>query len=152
MSFKFIDIGLPFYDDINKQVRYNPAFVSHSVSWRSSENRFLPFQLNTGSASGMDTFELVSSVTLATTDFLAYFNANTTVNLISSEYIYSHLGNTDVVVANGRYYFHAIATGGREYWSEEFVMCSGITESDDFLLISHSDYLLIGGTDRLIIN
>jgi|18_taG_2_1085343.scaffolds.fasta_scaffold14426_3 hypothetical protein len=152
MSFKFIDIGLPFFDDINKQVKNQTYFASHSVSWISSDNRFLPFQVNSAGVSGMATFELVNSVTATTTNFLAHFNANTIETLVDGEYIYTYYGNVDVVVANGRYYFHAVSTGGREWWSEEFVMRGDITESDDFLLISKDDYLLIGGTDKLIIN
>lgn len=151
MSFDVIDTGLPFFDDINKQLRYKPFFNSHIAEWRSASNRILPFQLNTGSASGMATFSLINSNTGATTDYLAYFNANTTVSVVGSEYIYSHLGLVDVVVSSGRYYFYALATGGREYWSEEFIMCSGVTETTDYLLISKVDYLLIGGTDKLII-
>ena len=151
MSFDVIDSGLPFFDDINKQLRNKPFFNSHMVEWRSASNRILPFQLNTGSVSGMGTFSLINSISGVTVDYLAYFTANTTVALVDGEYIYSHLGLNDVVIASGRYYFYGLATGGREFWSEEFLVCSGVTETVDYLLISKTDYLLISGTDKLII-
>ena len=151
-EFRTIEIGLPFFDNINKQVSKSPYYNSHIKDWLSADNRFLPFQISLGSsASGILTFNLVNSITGAITDYKAYFIANTTEKLVNGEYIYSHLGLKDVVVSGGRYYFYAVSVAGRKWWSEEFVMCGDITKDTDYLLISVSDYLLIGGTDKLII-
>ena len=151
-EFRTIETGLPFFDNINKQVSKSPYHNSHIKDWLSADNRFLPFQISLGSsASGILTFNLVNSITGAITDYKAYFIANTTVELVDGEYIYSHLGLTDVTVSGGRYYFYAVSVAGRKWWSEEFVMCGDITKDTDYLLISVSDYLLIGGTDKLII-
>ncbi len=149
MSFEFLDIGLPFFDDIGKQVSKQPYFHSYLADWISADNRLPNFQINAGAVSGITHFVLINSKTLAETDYLAYFNANTIETLHYGEYYYTHLGLTDVVIPNGRYYFYAFGTGGRIWWSEEFVVCGNIEEEHCYLKISTDDYLLIGGTDRL---
>ena len=145
----FIDIGLPFFDDINKQLRYRPYFSAYLSNWLSADNRIPSFQFNVGTTIGIDTFDLVNSETGATTDYLGYATAWVDVTVLGTEYVYTHIGVTDVSVSNGRYYFHVVGTGGKEFWSEEFVMCGQIEESSDYLLLTSTDYLLIGGTDRL---
>lgn len=152
IEFRTIEIGLPFFDNIDKQASKSPYYNSHIKEWLSANNRFLPFQISLGSSSsGILTFNLVNSITGSVTDYKAYFIANTIVDLVDGEYVYSHLGLTDVTVSNGRYYFYAVSVSGRKWWSEEFVMCSNLTEETDYLLISPNDYLLIDGTDKLII-
>jgi len=146
-----LDIGLPFFDDINKQLSKKPYFNSHIVNWLSAGNRFPPFQIKDLSGSGMLNFDLINSVTGATVSYLSYFTANTTINLLgSSTYYYSHLGLEDVTVANGRYYFYAKnVSSTKEWWSEEFIMCDNIEEQPDYLLISSTDILLVDSTDKL---
>ena len=146
-----VNIGLPFFDSINKQVRMKPFFMGYLAQWKGSANRILPFQLNVGATSGIVSFDLINSVTGTTTDYLAYFTANTLLTEVDLEYYYTHLSLVDVTVTNGRYYFHAIGAGGGEWWSEEFVMCDGVEEESAYLLIDDADYLLIGTTDRLYI-
>jgi len=155
-EFRTIEIGLPFFDNINKQMRYSPYFNSHIKDWLSADNRFLPFQicLDT-SSSGLVSFDLINSITGATTDYLTYFGANTTQTDLdptgTHNYYITHLGLADVVVSGGRYYFYAVGVNGRKWWSEEFTMCGDITTDTDYLLISKDDYLLISATDKLII-
>jgi len=151
IEFDTIEIGLPFFDNINKQMRYSPYYNSHIKSWLSADNRILPFQISSGTVDGIATFNLINSITGVVTDYKAYFDANTIETLVDGEYYYTHLGLKDVVVSGGRYYFYAVGTGGRKWWSEEFVMCGDIIAEIDYLLISASDYLLISAADKLII-
>ena len=149
---EFLDIGLPFFDDINKQVSKQGYFNTHLIDWRSADNRFLPFQIEDSLGAGLSQFDLVNTETGASVSYLTYFNSNVVVTLVDGEYYYTHQGLIDVSVTNGRYYFYAKnASSSREWWSEEFVMCGNITEEINYLLISTDDYLLIGGTDRLLI-
>ncbi len=144
--------GLPFFDSIDKQVSKQPYFNAYIANWISADNRFLPFQIVDDSIAGLSQFDLVNSVTGASTSFLTYFNSNVLVTLVDGDYYYTHQGLVDVSVSGGRYYFYAKnASSSKEWWSEEFVMCGEIEETTDYLLISKTDYLLIGGTDRLII-
>jgi len=148
---EIVNIGLPFFDNIGKQVSKKPFFDTYLMDWKGSANRILPFQINVGVTSGMTSFDLINSNTGTTTDYLAYFTANTLLTEVESEYYYTHLSLVDVSITNGRYYFHAVGAGGGEWWSEEFVMCDGIEEISSYLLIDDADYLLIGATDRLYI-
>lgn len=149
---EFLDIGLPFFDDINKQVSKHEYFNNHIVDWKGAKNRFLPFQITDTLGAGLSQFDLVNSETGSSVSYLSYFNANVITTLVDGVYYYTHQGLVDVSVGNGRYYFYAKnASSSKEWWSEEFVMCDGINEEDDYLLISTDDYLLIGGTDRLLI-
>jgi len=149
MSFKIIEIGLPFFDDINKQVSKKSYFNSYIMDWKSAGNRFLPFQFNAGVTSGIVSFDLVNSETGTTVDYLSHFTTNMISTEIEGDYYYTYLGLVDVSVATGRYYFHVVGAGGREWWSEEFVMCGDIEEEYEYLLISTTDYLLLDSTDKL---
>jgi hypothetical protein len=147
-----IETGLPFFDNINKQVSKQTYFKAYFSDWLSASNRLPPFQFMDSSGAGMITFSLINSDTLVETDLLSYFSSNvvlTTIDLSNSIYNWSHLGVADVSISNGRYYFYAKSISGYEYWSEEFVVCGNVEESNDYLLISNSDYLLIGATDKL---
>jgi hypothetical protein len=147
-----VNIGLPFFDNIGKQVRNKPFFNGYLADWKGAANRFLPFQIVESLGAGMSQFDLVNTETGVSVSYLTYFNSKVLVSLVDGEYYYTHLGLVDVSVADGRYYFYAKnASSSREWWSEEFVMCDGIEEENSFLLISKTDYLLIGGTDRLYI-
>lgn len=150
MSANYINIGLPFFDDINKQVSKKPFFTNYLVEWLSASNRFLPFQVNVGEMSGVKDFDLINSVTGETIDYIDYFNDNVIETEVDGEYYYTHLGIVDVNVANGRYYFYLNGGGGQEWWSEEFIMCDGGAEEEyEYLLVSVDDYLLLDSTDKL---
>lgn len=145
----FIDIGLPFFDRIGKQLSRRSYFNSHMTNWLSADNRFPNFQFNAGDPSGFVSFDLVNSETGATTDFLAHFNSNCIETIIDGDYVYTYMGLVDVSVANGRYYFHVVTNGSGSFYSEEFTMCGSITTSDDYLLLDATDYLLLDATDKL---
>lgn len=153
-EFREIEIGLPFFDNINKQIRNKPYYNSSIKQWLSAFNRFPDFQISISEASipTMSVFSLINVDTGVVSDQLVYFNANV-INIDRDVlgYYWTHMGLTDVTVDEGRYYFYAKNADDIEWWSEVFVMCGNITKSIDYLLLDETDYLLIGGTDRLII-
>lgn len=153
-EFREIEIGLPFFDNINKQIRNKPYYNSSIREWLTASNRFPNFQISISEASipTMSVFSLINADTGDTSDQLVYFNANV-INIDRDVlgYYWTHMGLTDVVVDEGRYYFYAKNADDIEWWSEVFVMCGNITKSTDYLLLDNTDYLLIGSTDKLII-
>jgi len=148
-----VETGLPFYDDINKQVVRKPYYNSSIREWLTPSNRFPTFQFRISNISiaNIVTFNLINYHTGASTSYLTYFNSDVSV-VDTGDYTYfTHLGLTDVVVPEGKYYFYAQGVDGEEWWSEVFIICDNITKSSDYLLLDSSDYLLIGGTDKLLI-
>ena len=154
-EFRTIETGVPFFDNINNQTRNKPYYNSSIKEWLTEYNRFPSFQfaIPSGVAITMVSFDLMDADTdTVVSDQMSYFlsNAILTDRGDDGKY-YTHMGKSDVVIDEGRYYFYAENITGIKWWSEVFVMCGNITATTDFLLISNSDYLLIGGTDKLII-
>lgn len=145
---RFVNIGLPFFDKKEKQVSSKSYFNSHLVNWLSANNRFPNFQFIIG-IPGISSFYLVNSETGVQTDFLTHLNSNVIVTDIDGEFHYTYMANEDVSVENGMYYFMLESATGEFRYSEEFVMCGGITASNDYLLIGVTDYLLLDSTDKL---
>lgn len=152
MGYRTIEIGLPFYDDINKQTRNKTYFNTFITEWICENNRLPPFQIGDSEGSpAISAFNLVNEQTGATTDLLAHFNANTVeVEAFDYEKYYIYYGTVDISLSSGRYYLYA-TNGDREWFSEVFVV-KNITVGGDKLLINSVDYLLINATDNLLIS
>lgn len=120
-----LEIGLPFFNNIDKQGRYTPYFNTFCKEWICPKNRFLPFQLAHNSIySDIDTFEIINIDTGNTTSyFTAYFEPNVDVETVGSIRYYSNPGDVEIgyVIATGRYYFHA-ANNEFDWYSEVFTI------------------------------
>ena len=159
-----IEIGLPFFDSINKQSRNKTYFAGYLRDWLVASDRFPPFQfMGQVDSDPMQVFNLVNVETGTATDYLDYFNANVTIVDIDISNRYLHLGNGTIkdtanpsLPANGRYYFYAktqIDGADIEWWSEVFLICSDMASGEvEYLKISESDYLLTdSGSSKIII-
>ncbi len=153
-EFRTIEIGLPFFDNINKQIVNKPYYNSSIKKWLSPQHRLPNFQfaITEADTPTVTTFNLVNLNTGVSTSYLTYFSANViVVDRDLDGYYFTHMGLEDVTVDEGDYYFYAENADGIKWWSEVFTMCGRVAETTDYLLISKDDYLLIGGTDKLII-
>ena len=151
MTYKVVEIGLPFYDVIEKQLNKKVYFNSHLTDWLTKENRLPPFQFYNTDSSGIGDFDLVNFETGASISLLTYFNTNVAENVVDGKYYYTHVGRVDIALSVGRFYLYARnVSRSMEWWSEVFTVCEG-SENTDRLLISNTDYLLLDGTDRLLI-
>ena len=161
-----VEIGLPIYDDINKQLRYKLYFQSHIRAWYTPVDRLPAFQFYRpidasnpiDSTNGSAEFVLVNSRTLVESDLLAYFTSAQVVTTYDLSEYYKY--NAALVInglSEGRYYLR-IGDGIYTWYSEEFELCDidGISDvapsTGDYLLINATEYLLINATDKLYIN
>ena len=166
MEFTDVEIGLPIYRALDQQLRYRPYFNSHIIGWYSPINRLPSFQfyraIKTGypidTTNGSAEFTLVNSVSGAETDLLSYFeDAHVVTDYTFSQY-FKFTGDTPKSgLSEGRYYLR-ISDGIDTWYSEEFFLCNndGIVEvtppTGEFLLHSSTEYILINGTDKILIN
>ncbi len=162
-----VEIGLPIYLDINKQLRYRPYFNSHMVIWYTPVSRLPAFQFfrQTDASNPIDTtnasaeFVLVNSVTLAETDLLAHFTTAQNVTTYDGTEYYKYNASEALPsdMAEGRYYLR-IADGRFVWYSEEFMACSipNIDEvtppSGNYMLRNDTEYVLRNATDKVLIN
>ena len=167
MDIKEVEIGLPIYDDIKKQLRYRPYFYNRITEWYTPVNRLPAFQFyrKTDTANPISTansnavFVLVNSVTGVETDMLAHFTSAQILTTYTEHEYYKYNSATSVspYMSDGLYYLK-ISDGVLTWYSEEFYVCSTIgidpvaPPSGDNLLSATSSYFLINATDKISIN
>lgn len=154
MSYRTVEIGLPFYNTIDEQLCNKPYFNTYLKNWLCPIDRLPPFQFyGYQESGGITTFDLINKDTGATTSYLTYFTTNAVVeNVGDINKYYLHYGNVEVSLTQGRYYFYAANNEGEKWYSEVFTVCDSLVSNSDKLKISDTDYLLISSTDKLLIS
>ena len=150
-GFNAVEAGLPFFDNINKQVRNKPYYSASLRNWLAPSNRFPSFQfrLTNLDIATLVTFDLINVDTGVSTSYLTHFNTYLDVTDTGDYTYFTYMGLEDVTVSEGKYYFYVEAVDGEEWWSEVFTICGDISVETDYLLLGSGDYLLLDGSDKL---
>ncbi len=120
-----VEVGVPFFNDINKQNRNKSYYNALPVEWVSPENRIPSFQFQSAVDDGAITeFDIINLDADTTTDYLTYFDANVTIDSLVLAKVFSHLGDVEEVLTIGRSYMYAKNAQGVEWWSEVFNVTS----------------------------
>lgn len=133
---------LPFYDDIQKQARFQPAYDKHLFRLLVQNDRLIPFQVH------FDIDETIVSAQVlrldGTEEIELAVNQFDLVPLEDKGYNYYlwtadsplRSGGTDIFLPCGPQYYLKITTGFGEYFSEVF---SPISEVDKFLCLEWTE-------------
>ena len=123
MSFKTVEIGLPFYDSTEKQGKQKPYFGTYLTDWKCPIDQLPSFQFY------RDDSNVVTSVLLINADsggtvlnLTTYFDSTKTVVGYNGAFYYLYESQTGAATVSGRYYIEA-SSSTRTWYSEIFVVC-----------------------------